>query len=372
MSFQNDMDIEKNDYFGSLNIPIELQDQKITGLDFGNIDNDQKRLICDLNALDLVLIENAGDILNRTDILNEANLFRILNLIKDETCNTRCESFPYILFPENKKSDEYKQALYKFSEYIKLSTKPIIFTLLAIDMGYHGGHFAAIIINVEKKTVDLFDSMQIDYHSYFTKYFKVFIESAGYKVNIPDCISKELSLQYTGGFIFNNPLWYDKYVESIENMNRKDAMNAKAYIKKNQKDILIQSTESQNHFCYMWAVWYINIKLLNIELDKALLILNSIDPLIIIKRYIWYVFKYTGLIDHLIFRKFFERHFPCYWKSGFKDGMFYVDGRYSIKMKADIPKSMRQCLEWSIESDECVKDNITPSDSVKYLLKCNS
>ena len=84
-----------------MNYPLDYLDSA----NFGFIDEDERDLICKHGALDLVLIENASELLRRAiqnqDVI-ENILANIVALNKDYSY-IRSESFPFYVNEENKK-----------------------------------------------------------------------------------------------------------------------------------------------------------------------------------------------------------------------------------------------------------------------------
>ena len=249
-----------------LSIPLDYLYPEV----FGAIDKEEKDLICKLGALDLVLIENASDVATKT-IQGKGNIEYILKNIvhsyKTGYVHLPSETFPLYLTQENKKKyfeDDFIDAEFDKENYFKLvknyrkaiekSKSKKIVTVVGLDLGEEGGHYASF--HYDKNVLSIFDSMQVeninenknfksigDYTPYFIQLAGDLFPDA--KVVVPDCIKSELSTQFTGGFGGHIPFALSQ---------------AKGLTERKQRLISIQATESQNHFCYMWAIWWIHLR----------------------------------------------------------------------------------------------------------------
>lgn len=206
-------------------------------------------------------------------------------------------------------------------------------TVIAVNLGEGvGGHYAAVFYEKEKgkEVVQLFDSMQAADKKkgggYYTAYFKQ-LASAIFKtpnVKLPDCISEEFSLQYTGGFA-QNPT-YPLHIAG------------EAVSEKDQHAIMVQSTESQNHFCYLWAIWRLQMMINGFPIDVYVKQFSSPgnDPLIAIKRYAWYMLYALNLRKELgRYEEFFNIYFTRIWANiPFDDKLSPKFQPYQIPMQA--------------------------------------
>ena len=90
----------------------------------------------------------------------------------------------------------------------------------------------------------------------YTKVFKKMISAIisttamyDFSIAVPQCVMSPIhSPQYTGGFPGNTPVDVDILPFDIN-------PELKYHIR-------IQHPDSQNHFCYMWGIWYLNMRLL--------------------------------------------------------------------------------------------------------------
>lgn len=384
----------------SLDIPLECQYPK----EFGKMDDEQKNLVSS-GALDLVLIENASELV-RLVMMDGENLEILLRAISgaNKGCSVlpsetfslwmdpdRCEykrnmnscgsacgvrkkktDVIYHDFPEGDLSKEPELYWRKIEPLKKMATmekkkKGCIFSLFAVDLG-GPGHYAAFYWECKKGQVMIFDSMQADGNSRFTPFFRqLAIDIFGVQMEdaiIPECFSKELCLQLTGGFEDDDSLMMLK--------------SRKVLTLSQQKQLRIESTESQNHFCYMWGIWYLHHKMMGLDpLDSAkeMIETQKTDPLIIIKRYIWAIFHLQleggRLIDQIDpkYKKFFEKHFPAIWSN---------DPEWSLKINFDFQrykiglattKTINECLALSLRKASLEKVAKTDASQTKKLCK---
>ena len=331
-----------------LSIPLDYLYPEV----FGAIDKEEKDLICKLGALDLVLIENASDVATKTiqgGGYIEYILKSIVSSYKTGYVHLPSETFPFYLTPENKDTyfkDAFIDAGFDKANYIKLvknyrkiignSKSKKIVTVLGLDLGEDGGHYAAF--HYDKNVVSIFDSMQVENTKddknfksigYYTPYF---IQLAGdlfpsAKIVVPDCIKSELSTQFTGGFGGNLPLAVSE---------------AKGLAKRKQKLISIQATESQNHFCYMWSIWWIHLRVAGYSFQKVLDMLKTTDPLTVIKRYIWCVIHVLKIpLFDKRFKSFFEKHFLSIWSN------YPLEDKLSIKFARYKLPAINPCINLS-------------------------
>lgn len=262
-----------------MNTPLE----EILPNIFGKYDEEQKFLIKN-NCKDLVLIENATE---------------ILNIVKDSPCFL--ENFFHYIISRNKSDYEFLGS-YTFrivkNKHIKQNitrktNKNVI--QIGLDFG-HCGHYGIIINNNGK--IILFDSMQYEGSSVYSNiFFEICKDIFGVYPEMSFFPIEEKCLQISGGFI------------------------QKRYKKESDNDWLkrIQSMESQNHFCYFWTIWYFDMFLTN-KLD-----LKYIEnPLFVIKKYIYKMLKLVYPDIKILFKqvfsensqfllKFFKKYFIYIW-----------------------------------------------------------
>lgn len=291
--------------------------------EMGEIDKEEADLIC-TGAYDLVLIENASEVFRQV-MMREGKIEELLEAIIKE-----CPSCSYIpsdsfeIWSPNPKYqseitlDEYEKhvnAVKKHINKLKEEKKTVIVMSAAVLLG-DSGHYAAFVYYAREGVVRVFDAMQAGKEgSYYTDFFVQLAQDLfSVMAVVPDCIAVEASLQLTGGFSENLPLAL-AMAKGVEGLFGPKMSESDEY------KLRIQSTESQNHFCYMWSLWYIQLIVLGLDPVQIIELFRSyrVDPLIVIKMYIYSL----TLIPQFGFKKamgkffpFFEAHFPCIWTNG--------------------------------------------------------
>lgn len=389
----------------NMNVPLEMQSNK-----FEKIDKAQKDLICKHDALDLVLLENANEIFRMfmQEGIDNHNINAALELIG--TTNKKCiylqtETFdidqdeededgdPVWNFTENDENSEklrdYIDICNEVIESEDVDDKTIIYTVIGLNLG-EGGHYGAMVYDISEKKIYVFDSMsgnseyEKDYTNSGTEDIfikvatRIFLGDEDYDgiegidtegVDV-EAVYIDYFLQPTGGFEeFLAPV-----LKKLEKANER---------KKNEKQkelielINLQHTESQNHFCYIWSIWFCNIYLVG-GMEKFNEVISEIAenqciPLIVIKKYI------LGLV-HLLsnenkmklnvkmeFKEFFDKKFPQIW-SNHENKYENKYELYNIKWKK--PRSIKQCLDFSYNDCSITKTNKTINIDVIDKIKC--
>lgn len=255
-------------------------------------------------AYDLALIEEASDLFasyiadkNNLEILLQAIIShsqKIYEVLNNETFSEELDDMDT--------EKEYKNSIKNYRESneidrFKKEEKNMI-SLIALQIE-DVGHYAILIYNGLKKEIDLFDSMQ--YGTCGSHYTERFKEIASDIFQIPEeniihmVIPMKNTPQITGGFEYFEPLY-----AQIENINM-------------EKMIRIQVTESQNHYCYMWSIWYMHFRILGYDPVKILEEIRNVklDSLFVIKRYI---FQLKKILKWKIKKNaFFDKNFPRIW-----------------------------------------------------------
>jgi len=294
--------------------------------EFPALDKVEIELICKKNAFDLVLIEDASEVLRIA--LQAEEVFE--NILKEIVSTNpdyefvRSETFPFYLnfttrnkyYPNMKPSsrtdkERYDDLVEEYKNSVENKINKKLVTILGVSLGEHGGHYAAFLY--ENGIVSIFDSMQIESKrtsrspikslGFYTPFFiqlaqDIFPKS---EVHVPECVKAELSAQLTGGFPSNQPLEVQK--------TRKKSEEEKKWLS-------IQSTESQNHFCFLWAIWYIHLKFIDTKFEDVMnKLFVKLDPLVVIKRYAWCIVQFLKIHIDKRFMKFFNDHFLAIWSN---------------------------------------------------------
>jgi hypothetical protein len=362
-----------------LDLPLECQDPD----DFGNFDAEQKFLLSN-GALDLVLIENAAELMRRV-MMKPGNIEKILKLLSKtyEGCGVLpAETFPiYALDPAESwqntgTAEEYQSAINGMNEqYTALINKKgincvsAVFGLMVESDG--SGHYGSFFLRKGENRVYIFDSMQDQ--SEGSAYTVFFAQLARDVFGVREVVfdrrfTIESSLQLTGGFSANPPL-----------MLRLGQFPGEAEMRPPQiKSIKLQCTESQNHFCYMWSIWSLHLRMIGKEPYEVAKLIEErrVDPLTVIKRYIWALFNYKGLklVNQIPdeYRAFFAYHWPAIWSNDptrqYVRNVFFR--RYIVPL--DTCNDLTTCINLSYEQLKVINEqNLTPvTASSKELIEC--
>lgn len=320
------------------------------------LDKEQKTII-KYKAGDLVLIEDATDIIKDVIVNGDDHLEWIMEEIAKyyNVAYLRSETFSMVDVDEErcflagkllKETERYKRDIQK-----DLKKNNIIITIIGLDLGKEaGGHYASVIYNKEKNTIHLFDSISCSKEEspHIWQFECVLKLVFGKEVKfIKPQISHKACLQYSGGFANN-------YCYSIGWDRMPDLKIPKIYL-----PIQNQCTEAQNHFCYMWTLWYIQSYLSGLNVSKIAddILSYKVDPLVVIKTYVWQIInlpigpqkkKLRDLIDPELL-KFFDTHFSSIWTND-PNRTFNVSldfKRYKINYPKPA-KNIQECFDSTI------------------------
>ena len=392
-------------------IPLECQ----VPSEFGEFDEDQKDLISE-GAYDLILCENANELV-RLVMMKEGNIELVLSELAkyyDENCSiTRSETFPLQYVSKGKPiprssltKDEIEDLTGTFEDYmakVKQMSKEIqqlkrtsryilgVYATIVevLDDDTYSGHYGSFFYDSKTKSVLVFDSMEDSkkgsaYTPFFLQLGRDLFGTS--KVESPTCniMQTRNSVQITGGFPESNPTILrtrDKY-ELIKKFRPNEDPERVMW------KLRMQNTESQNHFCYLWAIMILHIRLASASADprdknvitpqNAILSLydRQIDPLIIIKRYIWALFycPELSLIKKipLKYRKFFEKNFPAIWTNDIMrkfmfSPAFLTYHRYQLDSDFEKPENFDAILKFTFKNFTvcCVVENTSIPESAK-------
>jgi hypothetical protein len=256
-------------------LPLECQDPKAEGFD-----RDQLWMVKN-DAVDLVLLENAAELV-RGVMMSGTNIESVLKMLSANAkgCSVlNSQTFPIwkATKPYNKKDltgteDEYvslMEPLRDAANSLKRGNpKGCIAGVFAVEVekvdkskGMEApGHYCALMYSIAKNRTMVFDSMQAGTDgSFYTPFFqRLAVDIFGGTTEIPECPFRTLSLQLTGGFGQHWPL----ALESVKPRSLASSADKKYKLS-------MQSTESQNHFCYMWSIWYIHHLMLDLDVTET-------------------------------------------------------------------------------------------------------
>ena len=262
----------------TLQTPLETTFPEI----FGNLDDEQQLLI-ETGSMPVVIVENASEFVSQMKNVHGFMEDIITYIIKDNkkkyvflgshTVQAIVKDTWLSKYPDTDYDEIYNgvsDMSVKYDELVR-NIKPKRIPNQAIlhigaDLG-NVGHYGVAIKNGKK--VVIFDSMQQKGVSQYTGIFCQFAEDIfGIAPSVLVDPTKETCPQPTGGFV-----------------DRIDGESEESYLYR------LQDLQSQNHFCYLWAIWYFHVFV--VHGDKGIssifenLQKNCIPPLVAIKRYIW-------------------------------------------------------------------------------------
>lgn len=304
------------------NLPLEFTRKHV----YGKLDYYQTKFICEQNALDLVLVENANELFR--EFMQEPEGNKNIELLLSLICKTRpgtiyldsetfdieqIDEYDWIIKKDYYTQNQLKKYLRKNRNIIKKEKKKnnFIATIIGLNLG-EGGHYGALLYDIHQDIVIVMDSMQLGENSGLTENFNelaklIFSEDDKLKVHNPDI---SYFLQPTGGF--------EKIMVPI--------IEDSGMSKRDMKKINYQHIESQNHFCYIWACWMIHLYISGYKLDEDtnkseaivnILNKNNMIPFILLKRYI---LGFIPILEKLTTiklneRDFFYKHFNRIWSN---------------------------------------------------------
>ena len=371
--------------------PLEFVDSE----KYGNMDEVQKELICEYNALDLILLENANEIFRQFMIeSDEGNIEELLDMFKEENSNSIFLRSDTVDIKENKEYDwsvkttqknkktietYIQNAVYKINKSKIINDDTVIYTIFGLNL-VAGGHYGGIVCDLGLKKVYIFDSMSGNFGYDEMKAttepcFLYVAEKIFNNTRIKNALKKKLDidneinfefefvnisyiLQPTGGFT-------EIIAPDLEFMEDEDI----------QMKINIQHSESQNHFCYIWSCLFCHmylrgkLEIFNTFLKKCELL--EIVPLVIIKIYILgFVTLLESDTNTLENKTFFYKHFPRIW-SNHENVQTLLFELYEIKYNKSY--DIKSCLDNVLNiENQIIKINKSSSRKIKTKLRCLS
>jgi len=252
-----------------------------------------------VGARQLIIIENASNIVSWTTKVGDF-FEKVLKKIVVDNSNTYeflgSYAFPFKFSLKKSMIKEYKQKKIEFIGDFQYEIygdraenvheyERIISEIKGKKQAYPGKNFVAhigVLLDEENMghygiiftvgdDVFMFDSMQ-EYDAkrkQSSSVYSIFFDQVGRDIFQVQKVKTfpGLCLQRTGGFV-----------------DEQEAKESKEEYLKRQ-----QNTESQNHFCYFWSIWYFHLTLVYGNPEKALAKIKSdkTDPLVVIKKYVW-------------------------------------------------------------------------------------
>lgn len=254
-------------------------------------------------ASPLISIEHISEIFKGV-MFDEDNMETILRTICEENGRDDITILPSYTFPLTKNGLK-PYSILKFKKVFEHFRKNINTKYMVALIGYDQeevGHYNAFIWDLKEKNVIIFDSLFPSKE--YLPYAKTIVRNLTpeFKLVIPS-FTERLSLQYTGGNSENYPLYLSSHI---------------AYMTEESiRRISLQSPESQNHFCYMWCIWFVHSYILGYDIVNLASYVwkKNLDPLTVIKSYGYNTLRYLSVLkkDKEIFPNIIRDNFLYYW-----------------------------------------------------------
>ena len=266
-----------------------------------DIDEDEQRLL-DINAHPLIAIENASELVKGGILHTRGFIEKVLQFISKSSTLTnpnysKLSSVVYV--PSFEVPQDSIRDMDKLShiKHVKKQIRALkskhdhIITIISITFE-EGAHYASYHYDATLGKFFFFDSMQqhkfgSSFSSQFKKIGEVVFDTDSKSGHFSKCIStKKLSYQFTGGFITPG-----------SHIN------------------LLQTVDSQHHFCYMEALLHLAEKFTQYEFVPTYERTKMIR-LVAIKRWIWcliHLFASDTLTKDPLFYKYLKTNFMVIW-----------------------------------------------------------
>lgn len=333
-------------------IPLQLQTER-----YGDMDTYHNYLLS-IDKLEMILAENASTLLAETVLASGSRVIeRLLERIVME--NDGGVVFPAFTFPNDPEGFASTIKVAR-EEFKTIEDTSIIYAVLGIDLGDIGGHHCAMIY--EDGTVTLFDPMQCGAHSEYVERFKHIAHEVFMTEDVHiQPLDSELgyTLQHTGGWMHNPPphvemdgnnVMTDNFYEMNHITEKRSKMSTD-----DKFELVYTSSEVQNHFCYMWCIWYLHVVIAGYDINHVIeTYMHGIDPLVIIKTYTWCLLTYTNIKREISLERFFNDNFKLalLYNLNAEGFMRMKVCQLTFPSKNDL-KHINDCLTYSFQSTKC-------------------
>lgn len=328
---------------------------------FESLDDEDQQIVC-RGGLPFILIEDASEIFRET-VQTGTNLEKMLDFVFSEFPDVGF--VPSITFNFATHKTNISNVKWLIEQMITSGEYQYIVGIHSLDLesnGAEGGHYAMFLADLNYQIVYYFDSMQTSQtQSVFSDKFQSVALRLfpRFKPKLINCqLEKWYSFQATGGFLVEQE--YDETDEEFE--------------------IRQMSTERQNHFCYIWSIFFLHHIVSNIKTQTPYDTISQLmkkfykenyNPIFIIKRYAYLLFLCVGLEQQLSEYNslFFITHFPNVWMY-FPRKHLYGICRISFPSISKIKQmSPKEILNFSTQIVSYICHEHLPSDSNIYTQK---
>lgn len=334
-------------------IPLQFQTER-----YGDM-NTYHNYLLSINKHEMILAENASSLLAEAVLTTGSRIIeRLLERIVME--NDGGVVFPSFTFPND---PEKLAATIKIArkEFTTIEDPTVIYAVLGIDLGDIGGHHCAMIY--EDGTVTLFDPMQCGSHSKYVDRFKHIAHEVFMTEDVHiQPLDSELgyTLQHTGGWMHIPPPHIemdgdDVLTHDFYEMNHITQTKHKMSTE-DKFELVYTSSEVQNHFCYMWCIWYLHIVIAGYDINEVVeSYLHGTDPLVVIKTYTWCLLTYTNIKREIQFERFFNDNFKLVLLYNLNEEGFMRMNvcQLTFPSKNNL-NDINDCLTYSFKHTKCI------------------
>lgn len=272
-------------------------------------DEEETELIS-YGAEKLVFLEYVSEIFKGI-IFDNNNLEVILHQICKENNREEIIVLPSYTFPIERgkvKPEDIITMKKMFNAKKKGGNTKYMLALIGFDQQLVG-HYNIILWSLISKRVVVFDSLSPSKEYFHHTRGIIRNITPNWSIEFVD-LTEQTCLQYTGGNGSNYPLYLLPHITKLS--------------EEQLRRISLQVSESQNHFCYMWCIWFIHCILTgnNVHDLTNNLHLLQIDPLVVIKKYGYNILKYMSenVSEHdFDFHHLVRDYFCVYWDRLHKD-----------------------------------------------------
>ncbi|MCA9748278.1 MAG: hypothetical protein KC414_04180 [Romboutsia sp.] len=365
--------------YSAMEDTIEVQITKSLHDEF----DDEESFLLKNGACSLILIERATEIsrLYLVDDIDEEGKDRVTKIydsLFEEYCNSDCrllqhnldvyfdfEEESYKIFKPSQLRSLKKRVHDKFKKDPQINK---MFIQISLDIGTEaGGHNTFLMYLKNENRVYIFDSMSARSKKSKSAFYPALVTIATniFKVK-PESLTcgYNFYLQLTGGFSDNPPY-------ALAMLPKEDFEKLRP---KFVKLLKLQSTESQNHFCHVWSIWatHILISGRNIYDSMQRIINNDLDPLVVVKRYVWGLNKYFSFPSHPCYEAFFPLIWSNYVGNSFnkQDLLPFMSKHfnlYEIPMRNHF-NNLDEILQFSVSPTKLIQHEPYSTDFCNKLL----
>jgi superfamily II DNA or RNA helicase len=225
----------------------------------------------------------------------------------------------------NKLADAMHKAIVDDPTADRIQYNKTFLILLSLSFGNgQGGHFGLVLGELDRANREIKVSV-LDPYSYYTATFVFLVRQAFTELQLyvynPGTTKAERGIAGRSAFngytlTVENPI-NTYYLES----GSRDPTQIGTLPRNPSDEYAIQSYWGQDHFCFMWCVFFAHNYIVNKSISRCRTLYNEITldqniNLVIIKTYILQLFNNLGMNVGSLFRGFFKYIWTCYTQKG--------------------------------------------------------